>query len=256
MASLGYNVALHRTLAFGIGAFIAAIGGVLYAWWFGQLSPTDDGPRRRPSSCSSSPSSAGCGGSRAPGSARSPSSRSTTRSRIASRPAASGHRRDVQHGDRVHLPRDRHRLARRPDGPLGPHLRDAAAAAGGEPAAEAAAGRGVGKGATTAHGGNRRGLARRLICIGVTQREGGNMRARVEWKLLLPLALLAVGATIGDVGCSRQVGAGQRREGRDHDRLQGCVRVRLRGRHRRRRSRRSPSTPAPSRRTRRSLRPG
>jgi branched-chain amino acid transport system permease protein len=40
MASLGYNVALHRTLAFGIGAFVAGIGGVLYAWWFGQLSPT------------------------------------------------------------------------------------------------------------------------------------------------------------------------------------------------------------------------
>ncbi len=40
MSSLGYNVALHRTLAFGIGAFIAAVGGVLYAWWFGQLSPT------------------------------------------------------------------------------------------------------------------------------------------------------------------------------------------------------------------------
>jgi branched-chain amino acid transport system permease protein len=40
MASLGYNVALHRTLAFGIGAFLAAIGGALYAWWFGQLSPT------------------------------------------------------------------------------------------------------------------------------------------------------------------------------------------------------------------------
>jgi branched-chain amino acid transport system permease protein len=43
MASLGYNVALHRTLAFGIGALIAAIGGVLYAWWFGQLSPTTMG---------------------------------------------------------------------------------------------------------------------------------------------------------------------------------------------------------------------
>ncbi len=40
MASLGYNVALHRTLAFGIGALVAGIGGVLYAWWFGQLSPT------------------------------------------------------------------------------------------------------------------------------------------------------------------------------------------------------------------------
>jgi branched-chain amino acid transport system permease protein len=43
MASLGYNVALHRTLAFGLGAFVAAISGVLYAWWFGQLSPTTMG---------------------------------------------------------------------------------------------------------------------------------------------------------------------------------------------------------------------
>lgn len=40
MASLGYNVAFHRTLAFGVGALVAALGGVLYAWWFGQLSPT------------------------------------------------------------------------------------------------------------------------------------------------------------------------------------------------------------------------
>jgi branched-chain amino acid transport system permease protein len=43
MASLGYNVALHRTLAFAVGAFVAAVGGVLYAWWFGQLSPTTMG---------------------------------------------------------------------------------------------------------------------------------------------------------------------------------------------------------------------
>jgi branched-chain amino acid transport system permease protein len=43
MASLGYNVALHRTLAFGLGSFIAALAGVLYAWWFGQLSPTTMG---------------------------------------------------------------------------------------------------------------------------------------------------------------------------------------------------------------------
>lgn len=43
MASLGYNIAVHRTLAFGIGAFIAALSGVLYAWWFGQLSPTTMG---------------------------------------------------------------------------------------------------------------------------------------------------------------------------------------------------------------------
>ena len=43
MASLGYNVTLHRTLAFGIGALIAALGGVLFAWWSGQLSPSDIG---------------------------------------------------------------------------------------------------------------------------------------------------------------------------------------------------------------------
>jgi branched-chain amino acid transport system permease protein len=43
MASLGYNVALHRTLAFGIGAFVAAVGGVLFAWWSGQLSPSNIG---------------------------------------------------------------------------------------------------------------------------------------------------------------------------------------------------------------------
>jgi branched-chain amino acid transport system permease protein len=43
MASLGYNVALHRTLAFGIGAFVASIGGVLFAWWSGQLSPSNIG---------------------------------------------------------------------------------------------------------------------------------------------------------------------------------------------------------------------
>ncbi len=43
MASLGYNVALHRTLAFGVGALVAAVGGVLFAWWSGQLSPSNVG---------------------------------------------------------------------------------------------------------------------------------------------------------------------------------------------------------------------
>jgi branched-chain amino acid transport system permease protein len=43
MASLGYNVTLHRTLAFGIGALVAAVGGVLFAWWSGQLSPSNIG---------------------------------------------------------------------------------------------------------------------------------------------------------------------------------------------------------------------
>jgi branched-chain amino acid transport system permease protein len=41
MASLGYVVPLHRTLAFGFGAFLAAIAGILYAWFAGQVAPGD-----------------------------------------------------------------------------------------------------------------------------------------------------------------------------------------------------------------------
>jgi branched-chain amino acid transport system permease protein len=39
MSSLGYNVALHRTLAFGFAAFLASLAGILYAWWSGQVAP-------------------------------------------------------------------------------------------------------------------------------------------------------------------------------------------------------------------------
>lgn len=41
MASLGYNVALHRTLAFGLAAFLSSLAGVLYVWWQGQIAPGD-----------------------------------------------------------------------------------------------------------------------------------------------------------------------------------------------------------------------
>jgi branched-chain amino acid transport system permease protein len=41
MASLGYIVPLHRTIAFGFGAFLAALAGVLYAWFAGQVAPGD-----------------------------------------------------------------------------------------------------------------------------------------------------------------------------------------------------------------------
>jgi branched-chain amino acid transport system permease protein len=40
MASLGYNVPLHRTLAFGFAGFIAALSGILFAWWNSQISPS------------------------------------------------------------------------------------------------------------------------------------------------------------------------------------------------------------------------
>ena len=39
MRSLGFRVELHRTLAFGLGAFAAAIAGILSVWYSGQVSP-------------------------------------------------------------------------------------------------------------------------------------------------------------------------------------------------------------------------
>ncbi len=98
------------------------IGGVLYAWWFGQLSPTTMGldatiqlliiaVHRRTA----------------------PDRRRVARRRRVPRHQQHGHeshpvvraadhRRHVQHRDRIHLPRHRHRLARRPHGHLGSHL--------------------------------------------------------------------------------------------------------------------------------------
>jgi branched-chain amino acid transport system permease protein len=43
MASLGYNVALHRTLAFTFAAFVASLAGVLYGWWNGVIAPDNVG---------------------------------------------------------------------------------------------------------------------------------------------------------------------------------------------------------------------
>jgi len=39
MASLGYSVTLHRTMAFAFAGLIAAIGGVLFVWWNGHIDP-------------------------------------------------------------------------------------------------------------------------------------------------------------------------------------------------------------------------
>ena len=43
MASLGFTVPLHRMLAFTFAGFLAAVAGVLAAWWNGQISPSDLG---------------------------------------------------------------------------------------------------------------------------------------------------------------------------------------------------------------------
>jgi len=43
MSSLGYNVTLHRALAFGFASFVAALSGVLFVWWQGQIAPGNIG---------------------------------------------------------------------------------------------------------------------------------------------------------------------------------------------------------------------
>ena len=40
MASLGFNVPLHRTLAFTLAGFVAGVAGILNIWWNGQIDPT------------------------------------------------------------------------------------------------------------------------------------------------------------------------------------------------------------------------
>jgi len=39
MASLGYNVVLHRMLAFAFGAFIASLAGIIFVWWNDHVDP-------------------------------------------------------------------------------------------------------------------------------------------------------------------------------------------------------------------------
>lgn len=39
MRALGYDVALHRTIAFTFGAFIAALSGILSVWWNTRIDP-------------------------------------------------------------------------------------------------------------------------------------------------------------------------------------------------------------------------
>ena len=43
MGSLGYNVALHRTLAFTFAAFIASLAGVFFGWWNDVVAPGNVG---------------------------------------------------------------------------------------------------------------------------------------------------------------------------------------------------------------------
>jgi len=43
MESLGFNVQMHRTLAFTLAGFVAGLAGILNIWWNGQIDPTSIG---------------------------------------------------------------------------------------------------------------------------------------------------------------------------------------------------------------------
>jgi branched-chain amino acid transport system permease protein len=43
MSSLGFNVALHRTLAFVLAGLLASLAGILYGWWNGVVAPDNVG---------------------------------------------------------------------------------------------------------------------------------------------------------------------------------------------------------------------
>ena len=127
MASLGYDVPLHRTLAFGFAAFLAALAGILYAWWAGQVAPGDvDLPQTINLLIM-----AVIGGLR-PDRGRLDRRVRLHRDaelhhdddpRAAARVRRHALRRELQHADRDHLPGDRDRLPRRPARSLGPPVR-------------------------------------------------------------------------------------------------------------------------------------
>lgn len=39
MRALGYNVELHRIVAFGFASFVAAVAGILFVWWSTRIDP-------------------------------------------------------------------------------------------------------------------------------------------------------------------------------------------------------------------------
>ena len=99
MASLGYNVALHRTVAFGFASFIAAVAGVLFVWWNGSHRPgvdrLDRDDRRAGDRCHRRPLPArGC-----------VARRPVLRDRQQLLAAHRLHRRALPHADRGDLPR-------------------------------------------------------------------------------------------------------------------------------------------------------
>ena len=128
MSSLGYAVPLHRTLAFGFAAFLAALAGVLYVWWSGQIAP---GNVDLPQTISLLIMAVIGGLVRIEGAwigafafILMDNYISDEHAHPADRLRRHAVRRQLQHGDRGHLPGDRRRLTGWTDGSLGTDLRD------------------------------------------------------------------------------------------------------------------------------------
>ena len=124
MSSLGYGVALHRTLAFTFGAFMASIAGVLFVWWNGHVDPQTIGLGATLNVLII----AVIGGlRRIEGAFVGALAFVFINDRLAETDFSVGRLQagHVQLADRPDLPRDRARLARRPARPLG--ARDGAA---------------------------------------------------------------------------------------------------------------------------------
>ena len=123
MSSLGYNVALHRTLAFGFAAFLASLAGVLYVWWSGQIAP---GNVDLPQTINLLVMAVIGGLWRIEGAWIGAFAFIVIQNYITGHQGAAPQlrrhalRRVVQHHHRDHLPRDRARLAGWPAGDLGP----------------------------------------------------------------------------------------------------------------------------------------
>ena len=125
MASLGYAVPLHRTIAFGFAAFIAALAGVLYAWWAGQVAPGDVD---LPQTISLLIMAVIGGLVRIEGAwvgafAFILIKTTSRRTRIPCSASAARCRRQLQYSDRDYLFGDRRRLTRWAHGPVGTDLR-------------------------------------------------------------------------------------------------------------------------------------
>ena len=238
MSSLGYAVPLHRMLAFGFASFLAALAGVLLVWWQGQIAPGDIGLQ----STIDLLIIAVIGGlTRIEGAWVGALAFIVINNYIRDSWLTDfldkvRHRRQLQHNHRTHFSRHSDRLTRWAHGSVGQAVgvdgtrRWRRAKRHDNPRRR----EGVGKeGSQVVRRGHKVPRSVFPVVDSQPRRATGMSRFTRHWKLALPLGVLVILATViasSSVAASRATDG----QGRDHDRLQGRLRVRLRAGHRRR----------------------